>query len=172
MVNNFNIYTWFKSNTNRILNQKFYKKKETLWERCEAMMISIIFLVFMFGTIWVKNLLRIKEELLMHTNDSLIPMEESNRSEMLKKQLDDFFANSIKENNVSLGSKVSIYKFSRGEKYSCIVKVINDGEHVTFDKIIAPMGTSEELLSKLITEAETFALDMNKKEVNKQWSTS
>ena len=63
------------------------------------------------------------------------------------------------------------FRFKRGP-YSVIVTVLNKGEHVTFDNIIVPVNTSEDIMIKLLDDAETAALAETAKEEEKAWSSS
>lgn len=80
------------------------------------------------------------------------------------KKLDSFYSRSLEENKVSYKDKVRQYKFSRGIKYSCTVKVVGDGDQYVFDEVTVPQGTTDETLVRLLEEAERFTIEQVRKE--------
>lgn len=52
---------------------------------------------------------------------------------------------------------IKIYRYSRGDEYSCTVVVIN-GEHIVFDNIKYPATASVAVVEKLLDDAERESL--------------
>ena len=57
---------------------------------------------------------------------------------------------------------VKIYRYSRGDKYSCKVSIINN-DTVMFSNIKYPDGTPETIVERLLNDAERKALELHTK---------
>jgi hypothetical protein len=55
---------------------------------------------------------------------------------------------------------IKMYKFSRGEKYSCQVSIINDTT-VVFGKVVVPAMTPPDVQARLLDDAEKHALKLH-----------
>lgn len=56
-----------------------------------------------------------------------------------------------------------VYAFSRGELYKCTVIIMGD-DIVVFKDIIAPAGTSDQILNTMFDDAEREALKLYQKD--------
>lgn len=62
---------------------------------------------------------------------------------------------------------IKMYRYTRGDKYSCLVQII-DGEHIVIGKTVCPPDTPVEVKAKLVDDAERAAKAMFEKE-SKRW---
>lgn len=60
--------------------------------------------------------------------------------------------------------KGKVYRYSRGEDYSCIVVVDSDASHVVYEKIKMPPNPDEEIVEKFLDEAERYAREAYERE--------
>lgn len=60
------------------------------------------------------------------------------------------------------GTDTKIYKYSRGEKFQCQVRIV-DGL-VIYDKVTYPFNTTNEVITRLMDDAEREALKLYNKE--------
>lgn len=63
---------------------------------------------------------------------------------------------------------IVIYKYSRGPDYSCYVTIIN-GEIPVFSNIIKPPTATDEVVAKMLDDAEEEAMKEFTKEEDKSW---
>lgn len=68
------------------------------------------------------------------------------------------------------GKDIVIYKYSRGEKYSCHVTIIN-GETVVFGNIVTPPNTPDEVTNKMLDDAELEAMKEYLKDEEAGWTS-
>lgn len=57
---------------------------------------------------------------------------------------------------------IKIYKFSRGEKYQCQVRIVEG--LIVFDNVVAPVNATPEVIAKLMDDAEREALKLFNKD--------
>ncbi len=65
----------------------------------------------------------------------------------------------------------TVYRFSRGAKYSCLVAVVNNGEHITFSDVVYPVNTPEDVVSRMLDDAEKEAIKAYNEEYESRWTT-
>ncbi len=68
------------------------------------------------------------------------------------------------------GKDIVIYKYSRGDKYSCQVTIIN-GETYVFGNIQKPFNATDDAVSKMLDEAEEEARKEFLKEQEAEWTS-
>lgn len=66
-------------------------------------------------------------------------------------------------------SKYKSYRYSRGDKYSCIVTIIN-GDNVVFSNIKTPPTATSEVKAKMLDDAEEEALKLFNVDTSTQYS--
>jgi hypothetical protein len=79
-------------------------------------------------------------------------------SVMLSKQSISSFT--VKEKVMANREDIKMYRFSRGEKYSCQVTIINDS-NVIFSKVVVPPKTPPEVQARLLEDAEKQAIKLH-----------
>lgn len=68
-----------------------------------------------------------------------------------------------------LHNGIKVYKFSRGEKFSCYVSITAD-EHISFTEIVMPVNVEKEVQVKFLDDAEREALKIFNAEKSALWS--
>lgn len=62
----------------------------------------------------------------------------------------------------------NVYRYTKGDKYSCVVCINADG-HVVYGEVKYPLATTDEVIDKLMDDAERWALLMYDKKVKERW---
>lgn len=70
-------------------------------------------------------------------------------------------SNDTRERN-PMEKDIKIYRFSRGEKYQCQVRILADGLAI-FENIVSPPNATAEVVAKLIDDAEREAMKLHNK---------
>lgn len=94
-------------------------------------------------------------------------MEDRIPSQVQKVPLGTFSVLSKKGKIMADNRDLVIYKFNRGDKYSCKVSIRNS-DNLWFDEIIFPKDTPSEVVAKMLEDAEKYALEAFDKE---NWTT-
>jgi len=82
--------------------------------------------------------------------------------ELFYKRIIEPYKNLMKKERKPMASKdVKIYKFSRGEKYQCQVRIVEGS--IIFEHVIYPVNAAPEVISKLLDDAEREALKLHSK---------
>lgn len=97
----------------------------------------------------------LRRELLTSSKSSWMEKAGQNVSTMPNKPL----TNTLKQRKVSDmdGKDIKIYRYMRGDTYSCLVTLINK-EHVIHSEIKYPATASTKVIDKLMDDAERAAL--------------
>jgi hypothetical protein len=128
----------------------------------------IIVVLFLLASSEI-NQSRYDEDTSMSSRNSWMKRAGQKHSLPPKTQLVD--SSSLKKGAaMSSGKDIVIYKYSRGDKYSCHVTIIN-GETVVFGNIVTPPNTPDEVTNKMLDDAETEAMKEYLKDEEAGWTS-
>lgn len=118
--------------------------------------ISIILLGWLLAIFIPVLLLSLKEFLSMPSNLMLSPEEDLQRLQAVERPSKNLVINTSQKEKKMRG-EYKMFRFNRGEKYSCIVTIIN-GEQCVFSDLKYPTTASKEVVAEMLNEAEEAAM--------------
>ena len=132
------------------------------------MIISITLLVWLLVSSILMLLWNSEKSSYRTSKDSLSDLGDKKHFITHRTPLDNLSLTKLKEDIKNM-SKYKSYRYSRGDKYSCIVTIIN-GDNVVFSNIKTPPTATSEVKAKMLDDAEEEALKLFNVDTSTQYS--